>query len=64
MEPILECRGLEKRYGQGVQALRRIDLALPRGRIVGLLGPNGSGKSNLSNLFRRFKSRTMKCVPQ
>ena len=50
MEPILECRGLEKRYGQGVQALRRIDLALPRGRIVGLLGPNGSGKSTLMKL--------------
>ena len=47
--PILECRGLTKRYG--VQAvLNAITVALPRGRIVGLIGPNGSGKSTLMKL--------------
>ncbi len=50
MEPILECRGLEKQYGKGVQALRGINLTLSKGRIVGLLGPNGSGKSTLIKL--------------
>ena len=50
MEPILECRGLKKQYGPGAPALKGIDLALPQGRIVGLLGPNGSGKSTLMKL--------------
>lgn len=44
--PILECRGLTKSYGP-TQALVNVDLALPRGRIIGLLGPNGSGKTTL-----------------
>lgn len=43
MEPILEIKGVTKRYGRQL-ALRDVSLSLPRG-IVGLLGPNGSGKS-------------------
>lgn len=49
MNPILECRGLTKRYGYK-EALCGIDLTIDRGRIVGLLGPNGSGKSTLIKL--------------
>ncbi len=45
MEPILEIKGVTKRYGRQL-ALRDVSLHLPRG-IVGLLGPNGSGKSTL-----------------
>lgn len=48
-EPILQCTGLTKRYGQK-PALDNITFALERGRIVGLLGPNGSGKSTLIKL--------------
>ena len=48
-EPILQCTGLCKRYGNKT-ALDNFTLALERGRIVGLLGPNGSGKSTLIKL--------------
>ncbi len=50
MNPILECRGLTKRYGS-LEAISNIDLTLERGRIISLLGPNGSGKSTLIKLI-------------
>ncbi|HTO48418.1 MAG TPA: ABC transporter ATP-binding protein [Burkholderiales bacterium] len=40
----IEVRGLTKRYG-GRAVVDHVDLAVPRGRIVGFLGPNGSGKT-------------------
>ena len=42
----LVIRDLSKRYGNGVQALDRISLAIGPG-MFGLLGPNGAGKSTL-----------------
>ncbi|WP_243789883.1 ABC transporter ATP-binding protein [Saccharopolyspora gloriosae] len=36
--------GLRKTYG-GTVAVAGIDLAVPRGAVVGVLGPNGSGKT-------------------
>jgi ABC-2 type transport system ATP-binding protein len=40
----IEVHGLTKRYGQRA-VVDHIDLAVPRGAIVGFLGPNGSGKT-------------------
>lgn len=48
-EPILECRGLVKKYSDK-EALKGIDLTIGKGKIVGLLGPNGSGKTTLIKL--------------
>ena len=42
--PILEARGLMKRYGK-TQALAGLDLVANPGRVVALLGPNGAGKT-------------------
>ncbi len=46
---VLEARGLGKRYGDQ-WALRDCSLALPAGRVVGLVGPNGAGKTTLLQL--------------
>ena len=47
--PVLECKGLGKRFGN-TDALNDVNLTVEPGRIVGLLGPNGSGKTTLIKL--------------
>lgn len=47
MKIAIEARGLRKVYGRKVEALRGIDLDVPKGCCFGLLGPNGAGKSTL-----------------
>jgi ABC-2 type transport system ATP-binding protein len=44
--PILEARGLTKRFGR-TQALAGLDLVVSPGRVVALLGPNGAGKTTV-----------------
>jgi ABC-2 type transport system ATP-binding protein len=48
--PALATEALTKRFGR-LTAVDSIDLALPAGRIYGLLGPNGSGKTTLIRLL-------------
>jgi ABC-2 type transport system ATP-binding protein len=54
------CEGLRKRYGPH-EALRGLDLDVPRGSLFGFLGPNGAGKSTtlriLSGLVRADAGR-------
>jgi len=42
--PAILVEGLTKSFGN-VHALRGIDLAVPRGTVLGVLGPNGAGKT-------------------
>jgi ABC-2 type transport system ATP-binding protein len=44
MTPIVEARGLTKRFGE-VEALSGLDLVAHSGRVTALLGPNGAGKT-------------------
>ena len=49
MSFVMEATGLGKRYGRR-WALRDCTLAIPAGRVVGLVGPNGAGKTTLLHL--------------
>jgi len=49
MTAVIEARGLGKRYGRR-WALADCTLAVPAGRVVGLVGPNGAGKTTLLQL--------------
>lgn len=51
-EQIIEARAVTKVYDTGevqVQALRGVDLTVPRGEMVAIMGPSGCGKTTLLN---------------
>lgn len=50
MDSVLQCSDLSKFYGS-TRAIDGFNLAIPSGKIVGLLGPNGSGKTTLIKLI-------------
>ncbi len=59
----IEIKGLRKIYrGEGgagpKEALKGIDLNIPKGSIFGLLGPNGAGKSTLINILAGLTIKT------
>jgi oleandomycin transport system ATP-binding protein len=41
---VIEAEGLVKHFGS-TKALQGVDLAVPRGTVLGVLGPNGAGKT-------------------
>ncbi|MBE9470865.1 MAG: ABC transporter ATP-binding protein [Chloroflexi bacterium] len=47
---VIETHGLSKSFGE-VQALRGVDLRVPRHSIFGFLGPNGAGKTTLMKVL-------------
>ena len=49
---VINARGVAKTYDTGevqVQALRGVDLVVPRGEMVAVMGPSGCGKTTLLN---------------
>ena len=56
--PALSVRGLTKVYGNGVQALRGIDLDVEQGDFFALLGPNGAGKTTLIGIITSLVNKS------
>ncbi|MBI4523290.1 MAG: ABC transporter ATP-binding protein [Deltaproteobacteria bacterium] len=48
---IVEAREISKTYDGGVEALKGINLVIPRGRLSTLLGPSGCGKTTLLKII-------------
>ena len=45
MSSVIEVKNVIMRFG-GVTAVDHLNMAIPKGSIVGLIGPNGAGKTN------------------
>ncbi len=58
MSDVVRTRGLRKRYPDGTEALRGVDLSVTSGAVVGLLGPNGAGKTTLAEILEGLRRPT------
>ena len=54
----LSVQGLVKRYRNGVEALKGVDLEVAEGDFFALLGPNGAGKSTLIGICTSLVTKT------
>jgi ABC-2 type transport system ATP-binding protein len=51
MPDAIVIQGLTKTYASGLQALKPVDLTIPKGEIFALLGPNGAGKTTMISII-------------
>ncbi|MBF0144213.1 MAG: ABC transporter ATP-binding protein [Magnetococcales bacterium] len=58
MPQALQIQALDKRYRNGVMALKGIDLTIPAGEFFAILGPNGAGKSTLINIVAQVTRKS------
>ena len=54
----LSIEGLTKRYANGVEALKGIDLSVREGDFFALLGPNGAGKTTAIGIITSLVNKT------
>jgi branched-chain amino acid transport system ATP-binding protein len=59
--PALELRAVHAAY-HGIEVLRGVDLAVPRGGVVALFGPNGAGKTTALKVASGQMVPTRGCV--
>jgi len=57
MAPILEVKGLTKRYG-GLTAVNEVSFDVEPNEILSVIGPNGAGKSTIFKLISSFVKPT------
>lgn len=55
---IVQFQGVYKAYGNGCQALKNVNLAIPCGHFLFITGPSGSGKSTLLKLLYGAETAT------
>ena len=58
MTTALSIRGLTKVYGNGLEALKGVDLQVEQGDFFALLGPNGAGKSTTIGIVTSLVRKT------
>jgi ABC-2 type transport system ATP-binding protein len=56
-DAVITTRELGKRYGD-TDALREVDLVVPRGATYGLIGPNGAGKTTVLSILAGLRRPT------
>jgi phosphonate transport system ATP-binding protein len=55
---MLRLEGLTKRYPTGDDALKGVDMEVPKGQVLALIGPSGAGKSTLIRCINRLVEPT------
>ena len=55
---MIEFREVEKRYPNGYEALRHINLTIDQGEFVAIIGLSGAGKSTLIRTINRMHDIT------
>ena len=55
---MLELKKLTKTYKTGDQALKQINLTVPKGQVLALIGPSGAGKSTMIRCINRLVEPT------
>lgn len=59
---MLRLQKLTKTYKTGDQALKAIDLEVPKGQVLALIGPSGAGKSTMIRCINRLVEPTSGAV--
>lgn len=54
LDPKAEVRNLNFYYNNDVQALKNINLVVPKNKVTALIGPSGCGKTTLLRCFNRM----------
>jgi ABC-2 type transport system ATP-binding protein len=57
-EYAIEARNVELTYSDGTEAVRGVDLTVPRGEFFGFLGPNGAGKTTTIKILATLLNPT------